>query len=192
MEVLVVLLIKKPFETLLSVANYNCGLRYSFKSLRAESEVELADMSFSGPFIIALLIILSYKFMNCVEDIPVPGGNTTTTTNSPLTTTTSTTPSPSPVPPTPPSGFSHYITIRFNSIKQDKQAIVDDHISIEHDGSVEAYMCYPTFHWRLVYFIDQYIYHNTSHIACATEPRVIQNTVSCTCFDSVTNSFYTY
>lgn len=130
--------------------------------------------------------------MNCVEDIPVPGGNTTTTTNSPLTTTT--TQSPSPVPPTPPSGFSHYITIRFNSITQGAQTKIDDHISVEHDGSVEPYMCFPTFHWRLLYFIDQNIYHNTTHSACATEPpKVIQPTVSCTCFDPSTNAFfYTY
>lgn len=145
-------------------------------------------MSFSGPFTFALLIT-SFVIVISVEDIPVPGGNTTTTTNSPYTTTTpttSTTPGPSPHP-----NFGHYITIRFNSIKKsDSGTIVDDDVIIEHDGIVEPYRCYPTFHWRLVYFIDQFIYHNTSHISCVTQPNVKHiDDCSCTCFDALTNKF---
>lgn len=146
-------------------------------------------MSFSGPFIVALILLLSIKYLNCVEDIPIPGDNTTTTTYSPPTTTTPATPSPNPKPTVPPNGFNHYITIRFNSIKQESHATVDDSIVIEHDGISESYQCFPTFHWRLVYFIDQYIYHNTSHVACASEPKPKEGTLSCTCFDPLTNKF---
>lgn len=144
-------------------------------------------MSFSGPIVFALIMSAFYITIS-VEDIPVPGDNTTTTTNSPYTsstTTTSTTSSPIPNP-----GFGHYITIRFNSVKREAETIVDDHVVIEHDGVIASYQCYPTFHWRLVYFIDQFIYHNTSHVSCATQPHVGDlNDCSCTCFDPAENKF---
>lgn len=147
-------------------------------------------MSFSGPFIFsAIILIISYNFVNSVEDIPVPGGNTTTTTSSPPITTTSTK-NPNPVPPTP-NGFGHHITIRFNSIAINSTSVlVDERVEIEHDGVIEQFTCFPTFHWRLLYFVDQYIYHNTSHASCINEPKSNDfYTFDCSCFNSVLNKF---